>query len=68
LLPIVPGSPAKPVKGYKIAVLCDNGYPVADGDIGALVIECPLPPGSFTTLWNTDGRFVSSCFASFPGY
>jgi propionyl-CoA synthetase len=67
-LPIVPGSPAKPVKGYKIAVLGDDGQPVADGDIGALVLECPLPPGTFTTLWNADDRFVSSYFANFPGY
>jgi propionyl-CoA synthetase len=67
-LPIVPGSPAKPVKGYKIAVLGDDGHPVADGDIGALVLECPLPPGTFTTLWNADDRFVSSYFANFPGY
>jgi len=67
-LPIVPGSPAKPVRGYKIAVLGDDGHPVSDGNIGALVLECPLPPGTFTTLWNADDRFVSSYFANFPGY
>jgi propionyl-CoA synthetase len=68
LLPIVPGSPARPVTGYRVAVLDDNGHPVAAGDIGALVIECPLPPGTFTTLWNADERFVSSYFSKYPGY
>ena len=68
LLPIVPGSPARPVTGYRVAVLDDNGRPVAAGDIGALVIECPLPPGTFTTLWNADERFVSSYFSRYPGY
>ena len=38
------------------------------GDIGALAIKLPLPPGSFTTLWGNDERFVSSYFKTFPGY
>ena len=49
LLPIVPGSPARPVQGYELAVLNDAGKEVADGEIGALAIKCPLPPGTFTT-------------------
>jgi len=68
MLPIVPGSPARPVTGYRVAVLDDNGEPAKSGDIGALVIECPLPPGTFTTLWQADDRFVSSYFKKYPGY
>jgi propionyl-CoA synthetase len=68
MLPIVPGSPARPVMGYRVAVLDDNGAPVESGEIGALVIECPLPPGTFTTLWQADDRFVSSYFERYPGY
>ena len=67
-LPIVPGSPARPVPGYEVAVLDNEGNPVASGDIGALVIELPLPPGTFTTLWNADERFVSTYFSHYPGY
>ncbi len=67
-LPIVPGSPARPVPGYDIAVLDNNGNEVPTGDIGALVIELPLPPGTFTTLWNADERFVSTYFSHYPGY
>ncbi len=67
-LPIVPGSPARPVPGYKVAVLDENGNAVASGDIGALVIESPLPPGTFTTLWNADERYEETYFRNFPGY
>jgi propionyl-CoA synthetase len=41
---------------------------VKPGEIGALVIKLPLPPGTFVTLWNADERFVSSYLAQFPGY
>jgi propionyl-CoA synthetase len=67
-LPIVPGSPARAVPGYDVAVLDNDGNAVASGDIGALVIELPLPPGTFTTLWNADERFVSTYFSHYPGY
>ncbi len=67
-LPIVPGSPARPVPGYDVAVLDKDGNEAATGDIGALVIEVPLPPGTFTTLWNADERFVSTYFSHYPGY
>ncbi len=68
LLPIVPGSPARPVPGYDVQVLDANGNPVAPGDIGALVIKAPLPPGNFTTLWNAEDRFKQAYFSKFPGY
>ena len=67
-LPVVPGSPARPVPGYEVAALDEHGNTVAAGDIGALVIRSPLPPGTFTTLWNADDRFVSTYFENFPGY
>lgn len=67
-LPIVPGSPARAVPGYDVQVLDENGEQVAAGDIGALVVKSPLPPGTFTTLWNAEDRYVSSYFARYPGY
>lgn len=68
LLPVVPGSPTKPVPGFDICVLDEQGREVAAGENGALAIKLPLPPGSFTTLWGNDDRFVSSYFKTFPGY
>lgn len=67
-LPIVPGSPARAVPGYDVQVLDENGEQVATGDIGALVIKQPLPPGTFTTLWNAEDRFISAYFSRYPGY
>ena len=68
LLPVVPGSPTKPVPGFDIRVLNEGGKEVAPGEIGILAIKQPLPPGSFTTLWGNDERFISSYFKNFPGY
>lgn len=68
LLPIVPGSPARPVPGYDVQVLDETGQPVPAGDIGALVVKEPLPPGTFTTLWNAEDRYVSAYFSRYPGY
>jgi len=68
LLPIVPGSPARAIPGYDVQALDEAGQPVAPGDIGALAIKNPLPPGNFITLWNAQERFVESYFSKFPGY
>jgi propionyl-CoA synthetase len=38
------------------------------GDVGALVIKLPLPPGSLPTLWQADDRFRQSYLDDFPGY
>lgn len=49
-------------------VLDNNGKPCKSGDIGALVAECPLPPGTFTGLWNAPERYKSAYFETFPGF
>ncbi|MEE4145068.1 MAG: propionyl-CoA synthetase [Halieaceae bacterium] len=67
-LPVVPGSPARPVPGYDVQVLDADGNRAQPGEIGALVIKLPLPPGTFTTLWNAEDRFVKAYFSRFPGY
>ena len=56
-LPVVPGSPGRPVPRYEVSVLGADGNAAVDGDIGALLVRLPLPPGNFTTLWNADDRF-----------
>jgi len=67
-LPVVPGSPARAVPGYDVRVLRPDGEPATPGEIGALVIANPLPPGNFITLWNAPERFVASYFTRYPGY
>jgi propionyl-CoA synthetase len=67
-LPTKPGSPTRAVPGYDLQVLDGSGLPLPAGELGALAIRLPLPPGVFTTLWQNDERFVSSYFSRFPGY
>jgi propionyl-CoA synthetase len=67
-MPIKPGSPTVPVPGYDVAVLDENGRAVPTGEDGAICIRLPLPPGTLTTLWGDDERFVSSYLSAFEGY
>ncbi|MDK1021470.1 MAG: propionyl-CoA synthetase, partial [Candidatus Hydrogenedentes bacterium] len=67
-LPIKQGSPTKAVPGMDVRVVDDSGQEVKRGDIGALVIKLPLPPGTFPTLWNADEHFIKSYLSEFPGY
>jgi propionyl-CoA synthetase len=65
---IKPGSPTVPVPGYQVEVLDPQGKPVAAGEEGAICVRLPLPPGTLTTLWGDDERFVSSYLSAFDGY
>ena len=67
-LPVKHGSPSKPVPGWDVRVVDSETQPVKAGEIGALVVKLPLPPGAFPTLWNADDRFVESYLSEFPGY
>ena len=67
-LPVKQGSPTKAAPGMDVQVVDENSEPVKSGDVGALVIKLPLPPGTFPTLWNADDRFVEAYLAEFPGY
>ena len=66
--PVKPGSIAVPVPGYDIRVLDDRGDECESGEIGAVVVRLPLPPGTFLTLWNADDRFVDVYLNRFPGF
>ena len=68
LLPIVPGSTGPAVPGYDVQVLDEGGQQLPPGKMGALAIKEPLPPGTFTTLWNADQRYQEAYFSHFPGY
>ena len=66
--PVKPGSPTKAVPGWDVRVLDPECKPVAPGDIGAIVVKLPLPPGSLPTLWQNDARYVEAYLDEFPGY
>jgi propionyl-CoA synthetase len=62
------GSPTKAVPGWNLQVVDPNNQQVAPGEIGALVVKLPLPPGTLPTLWQNDDRYVESYLDEFPGY
>jgi propionyl-CoA synthetase len=66
--PVKYGSPTKGVPGWDVQVVDPDCKRVAPGEIGALVVKLPLPPGTLPTLWQRDNRFVESYLAEFPGY
>jgi propionyl-CoA synthetase len=67
-LPVKPGSPTRAVPGWDVRVLSEDTSEAAAGDIGALVVKLPLPPGASPTLWNADERYHEAYLSAFPGY
>lgn len=66
-LPIKPGSPTVPMPGYDLRIVDAGGNDVAAGEEGNIVLGLPLPPGTLTTVWGDDGRFLSSYLQAFDG-
>ena len=67
-LPVKIGSPTVAMPGYDVQVLDEGGHPVPAGTLGAIAIRLPLPPGTLSTLWNAEARFVKSYLSHFPGF
>jgi len=62
------GSPTKPAPGWNLQVLGPDNQPVGAGEIGALAVKLPLPPGTLPTLWQNDKGFLKTYLEEFPGY
>jgi propionyl-CoA synthetase len=60
------------VPGWDVRVLDAEAEGIAHelprGEIGALAVKLPLPPGALPTLWQAENRFVQSYLSRFPGY
>ncbi|MDG1690802.1 MAG: AMP-binding protein [Alphaproteobacteria bacterium] len=67
-LPIKKGSPAVAMPGYELAVLGEDGTPVAAQETGAIVLKRPLPPGCLPGLWQNKDGFEQSYLLDYPGY
>jgi propionyl-CoA synthetase len=68
LLPVKPGSPTKPVPGYEICVLDEEGGELPAGESGAVCVRLPLPPGFAPTLWRGEQRFVDAYLSRYEGF
>jgi len=67
-VPVREGAAGRPVPGMDVRVLDVDGAEVACGEIGALTVALPLPPGTFLGLWNADDRCREAYYAAFPGF
>ena len=67
-LEIKPGSAAVPAPGYQVEVLDEDGVALGPDEIGSIVINLPLPPGSLPTLWNADERYQDAYLSTYEGY
>ncbi|MGH1425489.1 MAG: propionate-CoA ligase PrpE [Pseudooceanicola sp.] len=68
LLPVKVGSPSVPMPGYDVQILDEAGHPVPTGELGAIAVKLPLPPGTLPGLWNANERYTKSYLNTFPGY
>ncbi|PVA06679.1 propionyl-CoA synthetase [Thalassorhabdomicrobium marinisediminis] len=67
-LPVKVGSPTVAMPGYDVRILDEGGQPLPAGELGAIAVKLPLPPGTLPTLWNAEERFRKSYLETFPGY
>ena len=67
-LPVKIGSPTVAMPGYDVQILDEGGNPMQPGELGAIAVKLPLPPGTLPTLWNAEERFVKSYLTTYPGY
>ena len=68
LVDVPAGSSGRPMPGYDVQVLNDEGMPVERGTLGNIVVKLPLPPSCLPTLWGADDRFHDVYLRTFPGY
>ena len=67
-MPIKVGSTAVPMPGYDVQILDTAGQPLPAGELGAIVLKLPLPPGTLPNLWKAEERYRNSYLNNFPGY
>jgi propionyl-CoA synthetase len=71
-LPVKHGSATRAVPGWDVRVLDAEAEGTArelvPGEIGALVVKLPLPPGALPTLWQADEKFAAAYLSAFPGF
>lgn len=67
-LPVKIGSPSVAMPGWDVQILDEAGHLMPAGELGAIAVKLPLPPGTLPTLWNAEDRYRKSYLSHFPGY
>lgn len=68
LLPVREGSATKPVCGYNLQILNEDGTEAGPNVEGFVAIKLPLPPGNLVNLWGNPVRFKAAYLSRFEGY
>ncbi|KAB5554676.1 hypothetical protein GE09DRAFT_1121996 [Coniochaeta sp. 2T2.1] len=66
-LQIKPGSAGKPMPGFDVRVVDDEGIELPRGKMGNIVLAAPLAPTAFRTLWEDEERFYNGYLKRFEG-
>ncbi|KAL8641486.1 MAG: hypothetical protein Q9228_001715, partial [Teloschistes exilis] len=66
-LPIKPGAAGKPMPGFDVRIVNDQGIELGKGEMGNIVLASPLAPTGFTALFNDDERFYKGYLKRFDG-
>jgi len=66
--PVIYGSPTKAAPGWNLQAVDAECNQMPAGEIGALVVKLPLPPGTLPTLYQADERYKEAYLEEFPGY
>jgi propionyl-CoA synthetase len=66
-LQIKPGSAGKPMPGFDVRVVNDDGVECERGKMGNIVLGIPFAPTGMTTLWRDEERFWRSYLKRFDG-
>ena len=67
-MPVKIGSSTVAMPGYDVQILDEGGHQMKPGELGAIAVKLPLPPGTLPTLWNAPERYIKSYLTTFPGY
>lgn len=62
------GACAAPVPGFELAIADEAGNILPHNTLGDMILKLPLPPGTLTTLYNDDERYVKDYLTKYPGY
>ncbi|GAB7344506.1 hypothetical protein MBLNU457_2338t1 [Dothideomycetes sp. NU457] len=66
-LQIKPGSAGKPMPGFNVRIVDDDGNEITQGEMGNIVLGIPLAPTGLTTLWKDEERFYKGYLLRFKG-
>ena len=66
-LQIKPGSAGKPMPGFDVRIVDDEGKEVGKGKMGNIVLGIPLAPTGLTTLFEDEERFYKGYLKRFDG-